>query len=151
MVGVCELAMPPMILATALFLAWHTACGITNSSIEGLLFRRDAEQFVGEIFQRTQPKILGFADPWLRINHRVRQRHDERHVVAIEAVITLLERHFIAVRITEVVEPGSFIKAIGSHHELIAFPLPYGPAEHSWVRLFRKFAAIGPDDPMHVM
>src|SRR5262245_60134991 len=125
--------MPPIILATThrSFLARHTACGITNPSIEGLLFRRDAEQFIDEIFKRTQPKILGFAHPRLGINLWIGDRHNELHVVSVETVITLFEPHLIAMRITEVVEPCSLVKSIGLDYKRVSFPFAHRPTEHS--------------------
>src|SRR3954465_7827767 len=53
--------------------------------------------------------------------------------------------------ITKVVEPGSVIESRGLDHEFIPFPLPYGPSEHPWIGIFGQFAAVGPDDAVHVM
>src|SRR5262245_39324155 len=54
-------------------------------------------------------------------------------------------------RITEVIEPGPVVEAIRAHDKLVALPTPHRPAEHSRIGFFGQFAAVGPDDPMHVM
>jgi hypothetical protein len=54
-------------------------------------------------------------------------------------------------RITEVVEPRSFIESIRLDDERISFPFPDRPAEHPRIRLFGKCTPVSPDDAMHVM
>src|SRR6185369_14489606 len=97
--------------------------GIPNQLVEPLLLARYAEQFLKISLGRSQPEGLLLAHPRLavrlgRINH-----HVELQRVAIDAMVTLLERHIFAHRITEMIEPRPFVETERLYDECIAVPL----------------------------
>src|SRR5215510_5379373 len=54
-------------------------------------------------------------------------------------------------RIAKMIEPRPVVKGIGLHNEDIPLPVTDRISQHSRIRIFRKFAPVGPDEPMDVM
>src|SRR5437660_4879543 len=134
-----------------LILGEHSACGISHPAIEFLFLRRNTEKLLGEFFKAAKAKVFRLTHPRLRIDLRISERHHKLHIVPVEAVISLLQCHFVGMRIAEMIEPRSVVKGIRLDNEYISLPVTDRVSQHSPIGIFRELASIGPDLSMDVV
>src|SRR5438309_9105966 len=137
------------------FLVNHTARRIPDSLIELI-------DFIGrraDVLQKARPSIdaldrsffdfpelLGLALPWRGIYLRIGNGHVQLENIVCDSAITLFQDHIDAVRVTEVVDPGSFIDTGRRHNERVAIPVACRvspPSRQIWIH--ERFTSIGPD------
>src|SRR5437867_224911 len=140
-----SLAVPPLIFMK------DSGRRISYPAIEFLLLRWNAEKLLGEFLKPAQAKVFRLTHPRLRVHLRIGERHHKLHIVPLQAVISLFQYHFVAMRVAKVIEPCPVVKAVRLHNEYIPLPVTDGVSQHSWIGILRKVAPIGPDFAMHVM
>ena len=65
--------------------------------------------------------------------------------VVVDPVIAFLHAHFVAVRITEMIEPGFLIEPDGVYDECVSVPLADGVSVPIRIGIFRKCPPVRPD------
>src|SRR5437773_11796963 len=78
--------------------------------------RGDHLHQIGVGWHQSQRELVA-RHPRLRIRLQIVNRDGELHRVLVDTVVALLDLHLPAVRIARVVEPRSFIGAVGLHDE----------------------------------
>src|SRR5438093_10269976 len=106
------------------------------STIELFLDRGNAN-FFADFFLRLKPEDFLLAHPRLRIGFRVSECHGKFQGVA-RTPPAFFEAHFIAIGITELVEPGPVIKTQRVHDESISFPMSNRITEPTRIRILGK-------------
>jgi hypothetical protein len=94
------------------------ACKIPNSPVELVHFVGGRARVLhhsgpaidcGDVFRLYKMEMLCVSDPRLCVNLRIGYRPIQFQDVVVRALVTLLEMHLIAVRITKMIDPGAFI------------------------------------------
>src|SRR5213594_2203642 len=133
----------------------YPACRIADSLIELIDFigrRADILQKAWPSFDALDdsffdsPELFGLALPRCRIYLRIGDGHVQLDDVVCNPAIPLFQDHINAVRVTEVVDPGSFINAGRRDDERVAFPAACRVSPPSrQIGIHERFSSIRPD------
>src|SRR4029077_11568169 len=122
---------------------------IPDSIIEPIFFRWGANLFKNCGFCSYESDFV--AHPRFRVGLRIRESHGHFQSVGIDAAPAFLQAHLVAMRISEVVEPGSVIVTDRVGDEGVSLPFANGVSVPGWVGIFRQRSAIGPNRAPDVM
>src|ERR1019366_6996153 len=123
--------------------------GIAHPFVKGFFFGRNAED-LRYLDLRFEAEGLFVAHPGFGVDFRVGERDGHFEIVLVDAAVPLLQAHLVAVRIAEVVEPGTVDETDSIDDEGVAVPLADGVAETGGIGVGRESAAIGPDGAVDV-
>src|SRR5438128_186622 len=104
----------------------------------------------GQLLFRDPLENVLLRYPWRLIYRRVVNRQDHFQGIRTHTPEPLLHPHFGAVRISKMVEPGSFVVSQRVDKKCISFPPPdvvSVPGRHENIDVLWKFPSIRPDFP----
>ena len=103
---------------------------VSHALIEFVFFSGDAIDLLvpARRLRAIEAKEFRIADPWARVHFRIGDRHRQFQSVGIDAAISLLQLHVLAVRISELVEPRPIVESDAVDDKHVAFPFADGSA-----------------------
>src|SRR5580704_8220298 len=122
---------------------------IPDSIIEPIFFRWGANLFKNCGFCSHESDFV--AHPGFRVGLRVGESHGHFQSIGIDAAPAFLQVHLVAVRISEVVEPGSVVVTDRVDDKSVSLPFANGVSVPGWVGILRQRSAIGPNRAPDVM
>src|SRR5467141_896953 len=107
------------------------------------LFRRRTDLLKNRHFRTHKGNLV--AHPRRGICLRIGESHVQLQGVSIDTLVALHEAHLVAVRITEMIDPGSVVIAIGLNDECVSLPPANRVSVPTRIWLLRKLPPIRPD------
>src|SRR6267143_1702337 len=107
------------------------------------LFRRRTDLLENRHFRTHKGNLV--AHPRRGICLRIGESHVQLQGVSIDTLVALHEAHLVAVRITEMIDPGSVVIAIGLNDECVSLPPANRVSVPTRIWLLRKLPPIRPD------
>src|SRR6266403_154607 len=113
------------------------------------LFRRRTDLLENCHF-RTHKSYL-VAHPRSGIRLWIGESHVQLQGLSIDPFVALHEVHLVAVRIAEMIDPGSVVIALGLNDECVSLPLANRVSVPTRIRILRKLPPIRPDGAPQIM
>src|SRR5882762_5044679 len=107
------------------------------------LFRRRTDLLENRHFRTHKGDLV--AHPGCGIRLWIGESHVQLQGVRIDALVALDEVHLVAVRIAEMIDPGSVVIPIGLNDECISLPPANRVSVPTRIRILRKLPPIRPD------
>src|SRR5262249_3790225 len=151
--------MTPTMIRLARFMSVSLPDHATRRIADSLIKLVDLISRCADVFQQAGPSFDGLNRPFFEfpellrlalprsgVNLGVRDGHVQFDNVVCRPVITLFEDHVYAVRITKVIDPGSFIDTGSRYDKRVAVPTTsrISPPSRE-IRIHKRLTSIGPD------
>src|SRR5882762_2488850 len=107
------------------------------------LFRRRTDLLKNRHFRTHKGNLV--AHPRRGIRLRIGESHVQLQGLSVDALVALHEVHLVAVRIAEMIDPGSVVIAFGLNDECVSFPPANRVSVPTRIRILRKLPPIRPD------
>src|SRR5467141_3065636 len=116
---------------------------VPDCVVKMALFRRRTDLLKNRHFRTHKGDLV--AHPGRGIRLRIGESHVQLQGLSVDALVALHEVHLVAVRIAEMIDPGSVIIPIGLNDECVSLPPANRVSVPTRIRILRKLPPIRPD------
>src|SRR5712671_3455061 len=122
---------------------------VPDCVVKMALFRRRADLLKNRHIHTHKGNLV--ADPGRGIGFWIGESHVQFQGVSVHALVAFHEVHLVAVRITEMIDPGSVVIAFGLNDECVSLPPANRVSVPTRIRILRKLPPIRPDGAPQIM